>query len=229
MSGCLHHGDNSDPKKKYQEAGAVQQKRRSERISRILLPLSRASRGLGGDHSSRRSFARPLERPTRSSNETGRLSLPIWACWRWGLPCRRGHPRRGALLPHLFTLTPDRWSRAVCFLWHFPSTRAGSPLATTVPCPVRTFLPADQSTCSPRRHGGTENLLFPYRRISVAKADRRIGRAIASPTPPLSLYPIARFRGAWDKKRASRCAGTPVSAHWMPARVRLSARSPRRG
>lgn len=36
----------------------------------------------------------------------------------------------------------DPVPRAVCFLWHFPSARAGLPLATTVPCPVRTFLPA---------------------------------------------------------------------------------------
>ena len=30
---------------------------------------------------------------------------------------------------------------AVCFLWHFPWHRCRWPLATTVPCPVRTFLP----------------------------------------------------------------------------------------
>jgi len=28
----------------------------------------------------------------------------IWSCRRWGLPCRRRCRRRGALLPHLFTL-----------------------------------------------------------------------------------------------------------------------------
>ena len=143
------------------------------RISRILLPAE-----AGGDHSSGRSVARPLVRPTRSSNETGRLLLPIWACWRWGLPCHRGHPRRGALLPHLFTLTlgmrpklrvpacgqrrnPGRMSRAVCFLWHFPSARAGLPLATTVPCPVRTFLPAD---ADPRRSTPAERPPRPLRR-----------------------------------------------------------------
>ncbi len=37
--------------------------------------------------------------------ETGRLLLPIWACWRWGLPCHDRHRPRGALLPHHFTLT----------------------------------------------------------------------------------------------------------------------------
>jgi len=33
-------------------------------------------------------------------------SLPIWSCSVWGLPCPRHYCRSGALLPHLFTLTP---------------------------------------------------------------------------------------------------------------------------
>jgi len=76
----------------------------------------------------------------RAFNETGRLSLLIWACWRWGLPCRGRHRPRGALLPHHFTLTQETpksrnvktpkqlhfgVSWAVSFLWHFPSARAG--------------------------------------------------------------------------------------------------------
>ena len=73
-----------------------------------------------------------------------RVSLPIWSCSVWGLPCPRRYRRSGALLPHLFTLTPARTGRpgepvgsfrvvlnrredergvaeAVCFLWHWPS------------------------------------------------------------------------------------------------------------
>jgi len=135
--------------------------------------------------------------PTGSStlpgagNGPGRPSPPIWACWRWGLPCRDRHRPRGALLPHRFTLacgcagTGERgkagkpeWGTlahlgwrclvgvglffrsfvpaflrfhvpafprspsAVCFLLHFPSAHAALPLTTTVPCPVRTFLPS---------------------------------------------------------------------------------------
>ena len=38
-------------------------------------------------------------------------SPPIWSCSAWGLPCRPGCPRRGALLPHHFTLTPDTRGR----------------------------------------------------------------------------------------------------------------------
>ena len=62
-------------------------------------------------------------------------SLPIWSCSVWGLPCLRHYCRSGALLPHLFTLTPAGLAvqanlsgppealrrgvaEAVCFLWH---------------------------------------------------------------------------------------------------------------
>ena|GEM_PF-2493994 len=80
-------------------------------------------------------------------DETGRLSPPIWACWRWGLPCRSCHQPRGALLPHLFTLTGgSKPAWAVSFLWHYPSGRPGLVLPTTVPCPVRTFLPRRYKT-----------------------------------------------------------------------------------
>src|SRR5215467_11996758 len=67
---------------------------------------------------------------------------PIWSCSVWGFACHRPYGRRGALLPHLFTLTrlrrfaatagkllfrglpteaakQRRW--AVCFLCHCPS------------------------------------------------------------------------------------------------------------
>ena len=68
------------------------------------------------------------------------VSLPIWSCSVWGLPCLKPYGLSGALLPHLFTLThcmeqpfgrihwdtpgcPLSWAaKAVCFLWHWPST-----------------------------------------------------------------------------------------------------------
>jgi hypothetical protein len=37
-------------------------------------------------------------------------AAPIWPCSRWGLPCRSRYRKRGALLPHPFTLTPDTFS-----------------------------------------------------------------------------------------------------------------------
>ena len=64
-------------------------------------------------------------------------ATPIRSCSRWGLPCRRRCQRRGALLPHRFTLAQrqsglatgaltkvrtvaGQHAWAVCFLWHFP-------------------------------------------------------------------------------------------------------------
>src|SRR5574339_377123 len=46
-----------------------------------------------------------LVRPTRSSNDPGRVSLLTWPCSDWGLPCHARYRARGGLLPHRFTLT----------------------------------------------------------------------------------------------------------------------------
>jgi hypothetical protein len=108
-------------------------------------------------HSSRRSVtAYAHQRPTRRFRQLleppqrigsirsaawllAAASLPIWSCSVWGLPCLRLYSRSGALLPHLFTLTPARTgspgepfesfretlfrgvAEAVSFLWHWPS------------------------------------------------------------------------------------------------------------
>ena len=40
-----------------------------------------------------------------SGNGAGHSSSPIWSCFTWGLPCQPDCSSRGALLPHLFTLT----------------------------------------------------------------------------------------------------------------------------
>src|SRR2546429_3143082 len=67
--------------------------------------------------SSGTTFARCLEQPTRTASLTSpcgvlaflserpRVAVPIRSCSRCGLPCRFRCRSRGALLPHLFTLT----------------------------------------------------------------------------------------------------------------------------
>ena len=55
-------------------------------------------------HSSGTCVATGLKRPTRIRRGP-RPWIPIWSCSGWGLPCHLRYRKRGALLPHLFTLT----------------------------------------------------------------------------------------------------------------------------
>src|SRR5579863_9517487 len=71
-------------------------------------------------------------------------SLPIWSCSVWGLPCPLHHCGGGALLPHLFTLTPALPSRryVLCGTSRQPGLNPASrTLSGTLLCGVRTFLP----------------------------------------------------------------------------------------
>ena len=93
-----------------------------------------------------RRFRHLLEPPVAHRADTPRglvrsaiASLPIWSCSVWGLPCPLPYGSSGALLPHLFTLTPTREKQAslgmlcllakaqvaeaVFSLWHWPSMR----------------------------------------------------------------------------------------------------------
>jgi len=83
----------------------------------------------------------------RRNGEPLRHAAPIRFCSRWGLPCHLCCQRRGALLPHPFTLAAaGEPASAVCFLWHFPWGCPRRPLAATVdpwspdfPPPVRSL------------------------------------------------------------------------------------------
>jgi hypothetical protein len=100
------------------------------------------------NHSSRISVTTHLKRPTRKLHGPC-ICFPIWSCSKWGLPCHRCCHRRGALLPHHFTLTQPltRNGRAVYFLWHFPWAYALQALPGTLPFGVRTFLRLKGSDC----------------------------------------------------------------------------------
>src|SRR3954452_23142431 len=109
-------------------------------------------------------FAHCLEQPTRTASltlpcgvfafrRTARAAVPIRSCSRWGLPCRLRCRRRGALLPHHFTLTaairyaPRRYPFCCTFPETCPRREANS--AGRYPAPyirgARTFLPGDLS------------------------------------------------------------------------------------
>ena len=65
----------------------------------IAIPLRRPSPSASCDRPERRRGGSP-----GTSDYSGVPATPIWSCSRWGFPCRRRCRRRGALLPHRFTL-----------------------------------------------------------------------------------------------------------------------------
>jgi hypothetical protein len=82
-------------------------------VSRVLsrpkagmaIHLGRSSPNASRDRPERR-----RGRPARQPRLTPSLpAAPTWSCSRWGLPCRPRYRRRGALLPHHFTLTARRF------------------------------------------------------------------------------------------------------------------------
>ncbi len=108
-------------------------------------------------HSSGPRITARLKRPTRRFGraEPARVSgeafqpapdsLPIWSCSVWGLPCPPHYCGGGALLPHLFTLTPRirRCTRryVFCGTSRKPGLNPASrTLSGTLLCGVRTFL-----------------------------------------------------------------------------------------
>jgi hypothetical protein len=132
----------------FKSAGGAAEHRRRRRplrcagarrpVSRVLYPSPTA----GDGHSSGTPVTGRLARPTRTAARKPacrpplggcRRAVPIWSCSRWGLPCRRRRRRRGALLPHPFTLAGGPQPRpAVCFLWHCPWGRPRRALPGTV-------------------------------------------------------------------------------------------------
>src|SRR6478736_5917758 len=108
-------------------------------------------------HSSGTHITARLEQPTRTTRPgnrppppCGRSIVPIRFCSRWGLPCRPRCRVRGALLPHLFTLTPRRGARRFDLCGAFP----GVAPAGRYPAPyfrgARTFLPRERERPSGR-------------------------------------------------------------------------------
>jgi len=65
----------------------------------MAIPLGRPSPSASRD----RPGWRRGNSPGPARRRTG-PAIPTWSCSRWGLPCRRRYRRRGALLPHPFTL-----------------------------------------------------------------------------------------------------------------------------
>ena len=180
-------------------------------------------------HSSRRRVAADAhQRPTRRFRQlaaasrlgaSGRCatqpwllacaSLPIWSCSVWGLPCLRLYSRSGALLPHLFTLTPALTQQAasgspsseragvaeaVSFLWHWPSAS----LKARVPDVIR--------------HTALRSSDFPPPAAAVSQTPAATAR---SSCQGLVYRESASTTCVWDDcARTSRWRSTSPSSPW---------------
>jgi len=66
--------------------------------------------------------------------------VPTWSCLRWGLPCHLSYERRGALLPHHFTLTQRMTVRRYIFCGTFPQVTLAGRYPASFFHQARTFL-----------------------------------------------------------------------------------------
>jgi len=116
-------------------------------------PLTRTRRD---GHSSGTALARCLEQPTRTASltslpralslsRTTRVAIPIRSCSRWGLPCRFRCRTRGALLPHLFTLTASRRRKRFVLCGTFPGVAPAGRYPAPYVDGARTFLSLEGS------------------------------------------------------------------------------------
>ena len=126
------------------EIGARQRIRRRRSVSRVL---SSRSRGGSSSHSSGPPVAQGIERPTRGNGRAARVRPRGRASLLLGLapggvyrvPALTSGP--GELLPHRFTIAPRLAARGCLLSVALSPDRSGPPLAATLPCGVRTFLP----------------------------------------------------------------------------------------
>jgi hypothetical protein len=141
-----------------------------------------------------------------------RPAAPIRSCSRWGLPCRRCCRRRGALLPHRFTLARDPiGARAVCFLWHCPWGRPRRPLTGTafpwspdfplLPGRARRQRPSGRLTLFSHRVAGTRRQ--PPQACATASRRARV---------PASAWPVTASGRQWRWKARSTAASAGSSA-----------------
>ena len=150
----LSAGRRKFPRSKSLRWGHMKKKRGSEpAVSRVLFPPRARRPSAGGKHSSSARIAPDLQRadPEASGGQPdGRLSaamppylllLPVG----FSLPSASLRTRCALAAPFHPCLGAFRRPWAVCFLWHFPSGCPAWPLASTVPCGARTFLPRHQA------------------------------------------------------------------------------------
>ena len=168
-------------------------KRRRRSVSRVLFPRSPSG---DSSHSSGPPVARGIERPTRGNGRTTRARPdgpglpPTRSCSGWGLPSIRPHERIWRALTSPFHPCSGRVARGGLLSVALSPDRSRPPLAATLPCGVRTFLP-------PRSAAGG---------CSTSSGAR--GTAVATRSPPPSRRASIAYAGSSGRGSPARCAGS---------------------
>ena len=136
------------------------------------------------------------------------MRTPIWSCSRRGLPCRPGHPVRGGLLPHPFTLTLLRrgFAGRFAFCGAIPGVTPGGRYPPPYRRGARTFLPPTRLAPLRRATARPSDPPTGWRGRRKASSHRSAGPSTLpsnnhiQPTPPRE-----RNRGARANGRSVRC------------------------
>ena len=138
--------------------------------------------------------AHTLEQPTRSVLiGTGRPSLPIWPCSRWGLPCRGCHHPRGELLPRRFTLAcaPVYWAIGGLFSVALSVEAIASPRRYLAACPVEPGLSSSACTLATARPTASiRKIMHPTGDEEMTRSSYTVRRS-SSPAWSIDPFPHA--------------------------------------
>ena len=156
----------------------------------------------------------------------------IWSCSGWGLPCHRCHHRRGALLPHLFTLTsrphgrtPRRWrdphpadARRFVFCGTFRGLTP--PRRYLAPCPWSPDFPPPRVEAATARSTPAAHSVTRERHVSSARPCRSDTHRRLAPGPAIRERTRTVRRAGVTGADPVRAPPHPIRAGSDHARVR---------
>ena len=175
-------------------------------------------------HSSWTPVTRRLQQPTRTAGSGHRprrhsrfrtkmlRAVPIRSCSRWGLPCRRRCRRRGALLPHRFTLAAVKYATRRGGLFSVALS-----LGSRLPDVIRHRLSTEPGLSSP----ATPSLRVGAAAAAVRPTDRKKDGGVGRRRQGAERRSKARARAAMFLGRPrwarSSCSVLCVDASAMPS------------
>ena len=133
--------------------------------------------------------------------------FPIWPCTRWGFPCRVACASRGALLPHLFTITSTFSCRGCLFSVALsvgkslnfppaciPAIKPGYAASRPVVFGLSSFAPCcDESDSPPFQNQLDNKPKFPFNKPKRRSTDSRYAESVSYCLNPISLNRMSKL------------------------------------